>query len=72
MTNKKVSVLAVQESDEIIDPDDIPENGIVDYKFVLIQDLSYDELEMLFEQSPAFVMEKRPDFIRQHHPEALH
>lgn len=72
MNDKETKVLAIAECDDFIDPNDIPENGIVDYKFVLIQDLTYDELEMLFEQSPDFVMEKRPDFIKQYHPEVLH
>lgn len=68
----QIKVLAVKQLE--IDEDDEQhfENDIVSTRFVLFQDLTDEDLEMLYEQSPDFVMEKRPDFVARKYPRKLH
>lgn len=60
-------VLGVTELDEEV-PDTIPADGVISSEFVLFKDLSDDVLEMIYENDPQWVMEKRPDYIQRIHP----
>lgn len=43
-------------------------SGVVSCQIIPYDQLSDEDLEMLFEQSPDWVMEKRPDWIQKHYP----
>jgi len=65
----ETKVIAVSEGEPLSDQEvkDIyakNNDGIVSCEFVKHEDLDDDTLEMLFEQSPEWVMEHRPDWIK--------
>ena len=47
------------------------QEGIVSCEVIPYEDLDDETLEILYEHSPDFVMEKRPDWIQKHHPESV-
>lgn len=47
------------------------QNGVISCEEIAYADLDDATLELLYEQSPDFVMEKRPDWIQKHKPLAV-
>lgn len=62
------TVVAVEALDETIDRKDVPANGIISSQFILFTEMDDETLQILYEQSPELVMEKRPDWIKKHYP----
>lgn len=44
------------------------QEGVISSRFVPFEELDDETLQMLYEQSPDFVMEKRPDWVKVHYP----
>lgn len=44
------------------------QTGVISSRFIPYEELDDETLQMLYEQSPDFVMEKRPDWIQKHYP----
>lgn len=64
--------LAVEFIGTITDETDIPENGIVSCEVIPIEELDDETLELMFVQSPEWVMEFRPDWVKQHKHNQIH
>jgi hypothetical protein len=60
----KIDVLAVENLGEAPAGAD----GVISCEIIPYAELDDDTLEVLYEQSPEFVMEKRPDWIKEHYP----
>lgn len=48
------------------------DSKVLSVKEIPIAELSDETLEDIFQQSPDFVCEFRPEWVRKNHPEKLH
>ncbi len=67
----EIKVLSLEEIEDELNDNEIPENGILSSNFIPIKDLEHFDLVVLFEQSPDWVATHRPDWVKQNHPELI-
>lgn len=58
-------------SQEEIDHAVLHNNGIVSCKFYKLDEIPDDDLAIVFENDPDWVMELRPDWVQRFHPHLL-
>jgi hypothetical protein len=72
----EIQVIGIAEIDEDHSKEELEKmskinGGIISSKVIPIKDLCDEDLEIIFKESPVWVIEHRPDWVEKYHPELI-